>query len=195
MFRGFAIRLTVAAVAGATTIGAGLAVSATAADAATSHVVKYSCKVPVVGTQAVTAKVTLTAPAKTTAGKTVKLSVQVQPTGLPAVAVTNLTVNSTLTETGAQKGTVKLTEFLAKANSGNLKLTLTGRLKLTKAGTVRLTAGSTVTFSLTSSLIGKATLSCRATSSLPVLGSISVGKAPRPGQHVNHVAPAARTRS
>lgn len=175
-------------------MGAGLAVGTTAADAATAHVVKYSCKVPVVGTQAVTAKVTLTAPAKTTAGKTVKLSVQVQPTGLPAVAVTNLTVNSTLTESGAQKGSVKVTEFLPKANSGNLKPSLTGRLTLTKAGTVRLTAGSTVTFSLTSSLIGKATLSCRATSSLPVLGSISVGKAPHHGQYGSPVAVPARTR-
>ncbi len=44
---------------------------------------------------------------------------------------------------------------------------------------MRLTAGSTVTFSLTSSVIGKATLSCKATSSLPVLGTISVSKAPR----------------
>jgi hypothetical protein len=140
MFNRFAVRVAAGAIAGVTTLAGGLAVNATAADAATSHVVKYSCKVPLVGTQAVAAKVTLTAPAKTTAGKTVKLSVQVQPTGLPAVAVTNLTVNTTLTGSGAQKGSVKLTEFLPKANSGNLKLTLTGRLKLTKAGKVRLTA-------------------------------------------------------
>jgi hypothetical protein len=182
MFKGFAVRLSAGAVACAMTLAGGLAFSATAADAATSHAVKFSCKIPVVGTQAVTAKVTLTAPAKTTAGKTVKLNVQVQPTGLPAVAVTNLTVNTTLTESGAQKGSVKLTQFLKKANSGSLKLNLAGKLKLAKAGRVVLTAGSTVTFSLTSSIIGKATLSCKATSKLPVLGTISVAKKPVPAR-------------
>jgi hypothetical protein len=138
--------------------------------------------------------VKLTAPAKATAGKTVKLSVQVQPTGLPAVAVTNLTVKTTLTESGAQKGSVTISEFLRRANSGNLKLNLTGHLKLTKAGKLRLTAGSRVTFTLTSSLIGHATVSCKATSSLPVLGTISVSKAPRHGQRATGHELLARTR-
>jgi hypothetical protein len=195
MFKGFACRLAIGAVAGVTTLAGGLVLGATTADAATSHAVKFSCSVPVVGTQAVTAKVKLTAPAKTTAGKTVKLSVQVQPTGLPAVAVTNLTVKTALTESGAQKGSVKLSEFLRSANSGNLKLNLTGRLKLTKAGRVRLTAGSTVTFTLTSSLIGRATVRCKATSKLPALGTISVGKAPRHSQRATAHPLLARTRS
>jgi hypothetical protein len=161
----------------------GLALSNTAANAAAKrHPVRYSCKVPVVGTQTVSAKVTLTAPAKATAGKTVKVSVQIQATGLPAVVVTNLTAKSTLTEFGAQKGSVAVTEHLAKANSGSLKLNLTGRLALTKAGTVHLAAGPTATFSLTSNLIGKVTLTCKATSSLPVLGSIAVSKAKAHGR-------------
>jgi hypothetical protein len=175
------VRLSAGAAAAMMAMGTSLGLGATAASAATAassaHIVKFSCKIPVIGTQAVTARVTLTAPAKATVGKTVKLSVQLQPTGLPSVAVTNLTVKSTLKESGAQKGSVAISQFLRRANSGNLKLTLTGQLKLTKAGTVHLTAGSVATFSLTNSLIGKATLSCTAKSALPVLGSITVSKA------------------
>jgi hypothetical protein len=105
--------------------------------------------------------------------------VQLQPAGLPAVAVTNLTVKSTLKVSGAQKGKVTVSEFLRRANSGNLKLILTGTLKLTKTGFVHLTAGSTATFALTSGIIGKATLTCTAKSSLPMIGSIAVTKSKR----------------
>ena len=187
MFKGSAVRMTAAVAACVMTVGGGLSLTSVAASAATTakaQTVKYSCKVPVIGNQSVTAKVTLSAPAKATTGKTANLSIQVQPSGLPAVSVTNLTVKSTLTLSGAQKGSVTLSEFLSKANSGNLKLKLSGHLKLAKAGPVRLTAGPSVTFSLTSSLIGKATLTCRATSKLPVLGTISVSK-PRHGRLTN----------
>ena len=60
---------------------------------------------------------------------------------------------------------------------------------------MHLTAGSTVTFTLTSSLIGTATVRCKATSRLPVLGSISVSKAPRHGQRATGHALLGRTRS
>jgi uncharacterized protein (DUF58 family) len=178
MSRSSAARLAAGAAATVVAMGTSLALGATVASAATtSHTVIYSCKIPVLGTERVTAKITLSAPAKTTAGKTVKLTVKLTPTGLPSVSVTDLTVKSTLTESGAQKGSVALTEFLKSASTGSLSLNLSGSVKLAKAGTVKLAAGSSATFSLTNSIIGKATLTCKATSSLPVLGSISVGKA------------------
>jgi hypothetical protein len=178
MSKGSIARVASGATAAVIAVGTSFGLGATAASAAsTVHTVKYSCKIPVVGTQLVSARVSLSAPPKTTTGKTVKVSVQLQPTGLPAVAVTNLTVKATLNESGAQKGSVTISEFLKKANSGNLRLNLSGRLTLTKAGTVHLKPGSVVTFSLTSSLIGKATLTCTAKSSLPVIGSIVVAKA------------------
>jgi hypothetical protein len=177
VFKGSAIRLAASAAA-VIVAGAGLAASgATTADAATvSHAVKYTCKVPVIGSQAVKASVALSAPSKATTGHTVKLTVKFQATGLPSVTVTNVTIKSAVTESGAQKGSVTLSEHLKSANSGSLKLTLTGRVKLSKTGTVKFKAGSQATFALTSSLIGKATVTCKATSSLPVLGSIRVSK-------------------
>jgi uncharacterized cupredoxin-like copper-binding protein len=178
MSRSSSARLAAGAAATIVAVGTSLALGATAASAATaSHTVVYTCKIPVLGTEKVTAAISLSAPAKTTAGKTVKLSVKLQPTGLPAVSVTDLTVKSVLTESGAQKGTVSLSEFLKSASTGSLSLNLSGSVKLTKAGTVKLTAGKSATFALTNSIIGKATLTCNATSSLPVLGTISVGKA------------------
>jgi hypothetical protein len=175
---GSGARLIAVATVAVVALGAGLAAGTTAANAAVKwHAVKYTCKVPVIGNDTVSAKAALTAPAKATAGKTVGLSVQLVPTGLPAIAVTDLTVKSTLTESRAQKGSVTVSQYLASANSGSLSLDLTGRLKLTHAGTVYLTAGPVATFSLTSSVTGKTTLSCTASSALPVLGSISVSKA------------------
>lgn len=157
--------------------GTSLGFAATSADAAsTVHTVKYTCKVPVVGTETVTARVTLVSATKSTVGSKVKLVVRLQPTGLPAIAVTNLTVKSTLRVSGAQKGTVAVSEFLRSANSGNLKLALVGTLKLTKSGMVHLTPGSSATFSLTSSIIGKTTLTCKAKGSMPMIGSIAVSK-------------------
>jgi hypothetical protein len=157
--------------------GTSLGLAATSADAAsTVHTVKYTCKVPVVGTETVTARVTLVSATKSTVGSKVKLVVRLQPTGLPAISVTNLTVKSTLRVSGAQKGTVAISEFLRSANSGNLKLALVGTLKLTKSGMVHLTPGSSATFSLTSSIIGKTTLTCTAKGSMPMIGSIAVSK-------------------
>jgi uncharacterized protein (DUF58 family) len=183
MSRRSAARLATGAAATVLAVGTSLALGTTAASAATtSHTVIYSCKIPVLGTERVTAKITLSAPAKTTAGDTVKVTVKLQPTGLPSVSVTDLTVKSTLTESGAQKGSVALTEYLKSASTGSLSLSLSGKVKLAKAGTVHLTAGSSATFALTNSIIGKATLTCKATSSLPVLGSISVGKAKAHGR-------------
>jgi hypothetical protein len=178
MSRSSAARLAAGAAATVVAVGTTLALGATAASAATtSHTVIYSCKIPVLGTERVTAKITLSAPAKTTAGKTVKITIKLQPTGLPSVSVTDLTVKSTLTESGAQKGSVNLSEYLKSASTGSLSLDLSGSVKLGKAGTLHLAAGKTATFSLTNSIIGKTTLTCNATSKLPVLGSISVGKA------------------
>jgi len=178
MSKGSIARVACGTAAAVVAVGTSLGLGASAANAAsTVHTVKYSCKIPVVGTQLVSARVSLSAPMKTTTGKTVRLSIQLQPTGLPAVAVTNLTVKGTLKETGAQKGSVTVSEFLKQANSGALRLNLTGSLRLTKAGMVHFTPGSVVTFSLTSSLIGKATLTCTAKSSLPVIGSIVVANA------------------
>ena len=173
--------------------GSSLGLAATAADAmSTVHVVKYTCKVPVVGTETVSGRVTLVTPAKSTVGSKVKLVVQLQPTGLPAVSVTNLTVKSTLKVSGAQKGTVTISQFLRSANSGKLKLALAGTLKLTKPGLVHLTVGSSATFSLTSSIIGKATLTCNAKGSLPMIGSIVVNKAKK---HVPVTDPSPARRS
>ena len=183
MSREIAARLAAGAAAAVLGLGTSLAFGVTAAAAATAHSVKYSCKIPVIGTQKVTAALTLSAPGKAKTGQIVKVSVQIKANGLPSVPVTNLTVKSTLTESGAQKGIIKVSTFVKKANSGSLKLTLSGRVKLAKSGSVHLTAGSSATFNLTSSLIGKATLACRTTSKLPVLGSISVAKA-------GHAAPA-----
>lgn len=177
MFKGSANRLAASAAAAVIVVGAGLTAGSAAADAATVvHTVKYTCKVPVIGSQAVKASVAFSAPAKTTTGKTVKVTVKFQATGLPSVTVTNVTAKSVVTESGAQKGSVTLTQHLKTANTGNLKLTLTGHVKLSKAGTVRFKAGATATFMVTNSLIGKATVTCKSTSSLPMLGSIHVSK-------------------
>lgn len=139
--------------------------------------VKYSCQVPIIGKQVATTSFILSAPAKAKTGQTVSIKVQIHPTGLPAVAVTNITVSTSLGVSGAQKGSVTLTGHLASGNSGNLKMTLAGKLKLTKTGKVNLSAGKTATFKVTSSLIGKASINCGASGRLPVLGSISVAKA------------------
>jgi hypothetical protein len=173
--------------------GTSLGLAPTSADAAsTVHTVKYICKVPVVGTETVTARVTLVSATKSTVGSKVKLVVRLQPTGLPAIAVTNLTVKSTLKVSGAQKGTVTVSEFLRSANSGNLKLALVGTLKLTKSGMVHLTPGSSARFSLTSSIIGKTTLTCTAKGSMPMIGSIAVSKI-RKHVPVTDLSPARRS--
>jgi hypothetical protein len=93
---------------------------------------------------------------------------------------------------GAQKGTVAISEFLRSANSGNLKLALVGTLKLTKPGIIHLTAGSSATFSLTSSIIGKATLTCITKGSRPMIGSIAVSKI-RKHVPVTDLSPARRS--
>jgi hypothetical protein len=160
-----------ALIAGSTTANA-----AAPAPAAKSHTVAYTCKIPVLGTKSVKTKLTLSAPAKSTAGKTVKISLKLQPSGLPAVTITNVTIKSALTLSGAQKGTVKLSAHFASGNSGNIKVNLTGKLKLAKAGTVDLKAGSSATFSLTNSILGKTTLVCTTKAKLPVLGKITVVK-------------------
>ena len=172
-----AARLIAGAAAAIVVAGTSLGLAATTADAAsTVHAVKYTCKVPVVGTETVTGRISLVSSTKSTVGSKVKLVVQLQPTGLPAVSVTNLTVKTTL-NVSAQKGKVTISEFLRSANSGSLRLNLVGSLKLTKPGVVHLSPGSSATFSLTSSVIGKATLTCTAKSPLPMIGSIMVGKA------------------
>ena len=179
--------------AAAAVIVAGASLATTAADAAsTMHAVKYTCKVPVVGTETVTGRVTLVTPTKSTVGSKVKLIIQLQPTGLPAFSVTNLTVKSTLVMSGAQKGTVTISEFLRKANSGNLRLTLVGTLRLAKTGMIHLTAGSSATFSLTSRIIGKATLTCTAKGKLPMIGSIAVSKSKKHAP-VTDLSPARRS--
>lgn len=177
-------RLAAGVVATMLGLGTSLAAVVPAANAAPAKIVKYSCQVPIIGKQVAATSFILSAPAKAKAGQTVTIKVQIHPTGLPAVAVTNISVSSTLGVSGAQKGSVKVTGHLASGNSGNLKLTLSGKLKLTKAGKVSLSAGKSATFNVTSSLIGKASITCQAASSLPVLGSISVGKS------TAHMAPA-----
>jgi hypothetical protein len=172
-----AVRLVAGVAATLVALGMGLAAGSTTANAATkTHTVKYTCKVPVVGNDTVSAQATLAVHGKATVGATVGLSLELVPSGLPSIAVTDLTVRSVLTESGAQKGSVALSAYLASANSGSLKADLTGRLRLDRAGTVDLTLGRTATFALTSSFTGKTTLSCTAASSLPTLGSISVSK-------------------
>lgn len=190
------INLAARLAAGAASVivaGSSLGLAATSADAAsTVHTVKYTCKVPVVGTETVAARITLVSATKSTVGSKVKLVVRLQPTGLPAISVTNLTVRSTLKVSGAQKGTVTVSEFLRSANSGNLKLALVGTLKLAKSGMVHLTPGSSATFSLTSSIIGKTTLTCAAKGSMPMIGSIAVTKI-RKHVPVTDLSPARRS--
>jgi len=179
MFRGSAAKLAAATMAVGVFAGSGLALGGAAANAApatASHTVKYTCKIPVLGSKSVSTKLTLSVPAKTSAGSTVKVSVVLAPSGLPAVTVTNVTVKSTLTLSGAQKGTVPVTAHFAKGNSGTLKVALAGKVKLTKAGKVNISAGSSATFSITNSILGKATLVCTTKAKLPVLGSITVAK-------------------
>jgi hypothetical protein len=179
MYRGSAARLGAAAMAATVVAGTALVLGGSVANAASaaSHTVQYTCKIPVLGTKTVATKLTLSVPAKASKGSTVKIGVVLQPSGLPAVTITNVTVKSTLTVSGAQKGSVNLSAHFASGNSGSLKVDLAGKLKLTKAGTVDLSAGSTATFALTNSILGKATLVCSTKSKLPVLGKITVGKA------------------
>jgi len=156
--------------------GAGAAIAAPASSSH-SHTVTYSCKIPLLGTEKVPTKLTLSIPAKSTVGKTVKVSVSFAPTGLPSIAVTKVTLKSTLTESGAQKGSVAVQAFLAKANSATVKASLSGKVKLTKTGKVNFTPASTASFSLDSSF-GKFSFTCKATTKkLPVIGTISVAKA------------------
>jgi hypothetical protein len=182
MSRSSAARLAAAAmafgvVAGSALVLGGNTANAAAASAAKSQTVKYSCKIPVLGTKVVATKLTISVPAKASAGSTVKIGLVLQPSGLPAVTITDVTVKSVLTVSGAQKGTVDLSAHFASGNSGSLKVDLAGKLKLTKSGTVHLSAGSSATFALTNSILGKTTLVCASSGKLPVLGSITVGKA------------------
>ena len=179
MFRGSAARVAAATMAAGVLAGSALVLGGTVANAApaASHTVSYTCKIPVLGTKTVATKLTLSVPAKASAGSTVKLKVVLQPSGLPAVTVTNVTVKSTLKVSGAQKGTVNVSAHFASGNSGSLKVDLAGSLKLAKAGKVSISAGSSATFALTNSILGKATLVCSTKSKLPVLGSIKVTKA------------------
>jgi hypothetical protein len=179
MYRGSAVRLGAAAMAATLVAGTALVLGGGVANAAAakSHTVQYTCKIPVLGTKTVSTKLILSVPAKASAGSTVKIGVMLQPSGLPAVTITNVTVKSTLTVSGAQKGSVKLSAHFASGNSGSLKVDLAGKLKLSKAGTVDLTAGSSATFALTNSILGKTTLVCSTKSKLPLLGKITVGKA------------------
>lgn len=158
--------------------GAGAAGAAVAAPASSSHTVTYGCKIPVLGNEKVATKITLSAPSKATVGKTVKVSVSFAPTGLPSFTITKVTLKSSLTESGAQKGSVAVSAFIKSANSATVKATLSGSTKLTKTGKVNFTPGSKATFTVTNSLVGTISFTCNATTSkLPVLGSISVGKA------------------
>jgi hypothetical protein len=182
MSRGSAARLAAAAMAigvfaGSALVLGGGSANAAAAPAAKTQTVKYTCKIPVLGTKVVATKLTLTVPAKASAGSTIKIGLVLQPSGLPAVTITNVTVKSVLSISGAQKGTVDLSAHFASGNSGSLKVDLVGKLKLAKVGKVSLSAGSTATFSLTNSILGKATLACSSSGKLPVLGSITVAKA------------------
>jgi hypothetical protein len=180
MSMGSAGRLAGSAAAVIILAGSGVAAGAGAAFAApasSSHTVTYSCKIPVLGSKSVATKLTLNAPAKSTVGKTVTVSVSFAPSGLPSFSVTNVSLKSSLTESGAQKGSVNVSAHLAKANSATVKASLSGKVKLTKAGKVSFTAAKTASFSVDSSF-GKFSFSCTATTKkLPVLGTISVGKA------------------
>jgi hypothetical protein len=181
MFRGSAARFAAVATAVGVVAGSSLVwgggVANAAAAAAKSHTVQYTCKIPVLGTEHVATKLTLSVPSKVSAGSIVKVKVVLQPSGLPAVTITNVTVKSTLTVSGAQKGTVNVSAHFASGNSGSLKVDLAGKLKVTKAGTVNISAGSSASFALTNSILGKTTLVCSTKSKLPVLGSIKVTKA------------------
>jgi hypothetical protein len=187
MFRGSAARLAVATmavgvVAGTALVVGGTANAAAASASAKSYTVAYTCKIPVLGTEHVSTKLTLSVPSKASAGSTIKLGVVLQPSGLPAVTITNVTVTSTLKVSGAQKGSVTVSDHFASGNSGSLKVDLAGKLKLTKAGKVSISAGSTAKFALTNSILGKATLVCSSSGKLPVLGSVTVGKASKSGK-------------
>lgn len=181
MSKGSAGRLAASAAAVMILAGTGVAAgagAAVAAPASSSHSVTYTCKIPVLGNQSVPTKLTLSAPAKATAGKTVKLSVSFKPAGLPSVTVTKVTLKSTLTESGAQKGSVAVKAFLKSANAASVKASLSGSVKLKKTGKVSFTPGRSATFTVTNSILGTVTFTCKATSKkLPVLGTISVGKA------------------
>jgi hypothetical protein len=180
MFRGSAARLAAATMAATVVAGTALVLGGTVANAASSKAsaatAKYTCQIPVIGKTVITTKLTLSAPAKVTPGETIKIGTVLVPSGLPSATITNVTVKWTLTESGAQKGTVSLSDSFASGNASSLKLDLTGKLKLPKSGTVKFTAGKVFTFALTNSVLGKTTLTCDASSSLPVVGSITVGK-------------------
>jgi hypothetical protein len=176
MFKGSAARVAAAALAATVVAGTGLLAGGTAANAASAASAKYTCQIPVLGKTVVTTKLTFSVSGKVKAGGTAKVNVLLVPSGLPAVTITNVTVKASLTESGAQKGTVNLSDHFASGNSGSLKVDLAGSLKLPKSGTVKFTAGKSLVLSLTNSILGKATLSCTASSKLPVLGSITVGK-------------------
>jgi hypothetical protein len=178
MFRGSAVRVAAAmaatVVAGTALVFGGSVANAAPASSAKTQTTKYTCAIPVIGKTVVTTKLTLTVPSKLSSGGTAKISVLLAPSGLPAVTITDVTMKWTLTESGALKGTVKLSDSFAKGNSGSLKVDLSGKLKLPKSGTVKLTAGKTFTLSLTNSILGKATITCSSSSKLPVLGSLTV---------------------
>jgi hypothetical protein len=187
MFRGSSVRLAAATmavgvVAGTALVVGGTANAAAASASAKSYTVAYTCKIPVIGTEHVATKLTLSVPSKASAGSTVKLKVLLQPSGLPAVTITNVTVTSTLTVSGAQKGSVTVSTHFASGNSGSLKVDLAGKLKLSKAGKVSISAGSTAKFALTNSILGKTTLVCSSSGKLPVLGSVTVSKASKSGK-------------
>lgn len=181
MSKGSASRLAASAAAVMILAGTGVAAgggAALAAPASSSHSVTYTCKIPVLGNQAVPTKLTLSAPAKATVGKTVRVSVTFKPAGLPSVTVTKVTLKSTLTESGAQKGSVAVKAFVKTANAATVKASLSGSVKLTKRGKVNFTPGPSATFTVTNSILGTVTFTCKAnTKKLPVLGTITVGKA------------------
>jgi hypothetical protein len=181
MFRGSAAKLATAVMAVGVVAGSALVLGGPTANAAVAsgktYTVKYTCKIPVLGTKVVATKLSLTVPAKASVGSKVKIGLVLQPSGLPAVTITDVTVKSVLNISGAQKGTVDLSAHFASGNSGSLKVDLAGSLKLTKPGTVDLSAGPSATFALTNSILGKATLVCASSGKLPVLGKITVAKA------------------
>jgi hypothetical protein len=180
MSKGLAGRLAASAAASIIVAGTGLIVgsgAAFAAPASSTHTVSYSCKIPVLGSKAIPTKLTLSAPSSASVGSTVKLKVKFTPSGLPAVTITKVTLKSSLTESGAQKGSVPVKAYLASANSGSLTVSLSGSVKLTKAGRVSFSPASTATFSLTNSILGTTSFTCKTTSAkLPVLGTITVTK-------------------
>jgi hypothetical protein len=186
MSKGSAGRLAASAAAVVILAGTGVAAgagAAVAAPASSSQTVSYACKIPLIGNKSVATKLMLSAPAKATAGKTVKVSVSFAPSGLPSVTVTKVTIKSTLTESGAQKGSVAVQAFLKSANSATVKASLSGSVKLAKTGRVSFSPGRTATFTVTNSLIGTVTFTCKASAkNLPVLGSVSVGKAGKAGK-------------